>query len=164
MVVIPGYVIILLHMLGQPLLSNEIPAVRFSPLEKRTAGITWYYQGQHVLSQHMHHIVLSRDIQSHFVLSRDIPPQFVVSRDIQPHFVLSRDIPSKFVLSRDIPGYPEYKCHPTGYPSFRQDIDGYASFGRDIPGYPVADGERPVQAPPRRRRRPSRLHPCLQLY
>ena len=63
--------------------------------------------------------------------------------------------------------YPEfrtYKDHTMGYPRFGWDIEGYASFCEDIPGYPVADGERPVQAPLRRRRLPSRLHPCLQLY
>ena len=37
-------------------------------------------------------------------------------------------------------------------------------FLRDITGYPVADGARQERAPPRRSRRPSRLHPCLQQY
>ena len=72
MVDIPGYINNLLVMSGLPVITSLIPAVRFSPLEKRTAGIPMDNKGHQVLSQHIHHVGLSRDIPHNFVLSWDI--------------------------------------------------------------------------------------------
>ena len=102
MVDIPGYLHYFLHMSGLPVISSLIPAVRFSPLEKRTAGICMDYKGHHVLSQHIHHVGLSRDIPHILGLSWDIPVLVGISRDIPVLVGISRKFHIFIGISQDL--------------------------------------------------------------
>ena len=77
---------------------------------------------------------------------------------------LSRD-KHQVGLSRDNSGYPGILgiCFgdKSGYPGITQHIQCYTVISQDNP---VADGARPVLAPQRLRRLPSRLPPCLQQH
>jgi len=75
---------------------------------------------------------------------------------------LSRD-KHQVGLSRDNPGYPGITLFwdKSAYPGITQHIPCYTVISQDNP---VADGARPVLAPQRLRRLPSRLPPCLQQH